>query len=439
MTRPTSSPAPQRRNVLLVAGVVALAVVVTLLAVLVLGREPRTAGSGAPSAPVSVPPSASPMPSDVPTDEPAPSQPAAPTESPVEAPDEWILVHEFGGEGDRWVGAEIAYGDAGFLAIGRRWDGGEGGPRIAETGMWISADGREWDQVECPAPASGSYFVMALSGADDGSYVLHVQSDAQDGNLATTVTLRSTDGRTWEPIDTGLAERIHVQVIAEGPNGYLLVGGQTGYANPSLWLSADGLTWEQVHEFAQDTEFVQIQDADGGEDGYVVIGRRIAPDGGPYQRFSFASADGRSWVEQSEPFGPDDQDFVFEVAVSSLGPDWVATLAQRDYTTTTFTSSDGLTWSEAGTIPLANENVADAGLLEEIGDELLSSPGGGLWFEGMPGVFASADGATWSPVDMSADAWLAKLAIGDGVVAVTGTIPGAESTTSGGIWIRDTD
>ena len=78
------------------------------------------------------------------------------------------------------------------------------------------------------------------------------------------------------------------------------------------------------------------------------------------------------------------------------------------------------------------------GLFEEIGDELILSPGATVSEFGTPGTWSSSDGTTWSPVDFGADAFLGELAIGDGVLAMTGTIPGSgETTTStGGIWIR---
>jgi hypothetical protein len=114
------------------------------------------------------------------------------------------------------------------------------------------------------------------------------------------------------------------------------------------------------------------------------------------------------------------------VAVSSLGPDWVATRTERDDTTATWTSADGLTWTQVGSIPMRNMNLASAGLLEEVGDELISSPGAGTYFEGTPGVFSSTDGASWSAEDMGEDAWLGELAIG-------------EFTSTFGIWIRASD
>ena len=145
-----------------------------------------------------------------------------------------------------------------------------------------------------------------------------------------TVSLRSTDGETWEPLETGLPSDLYIVAIEEGPAGYLLVGGQGAETNPTLWLSSDALTWELVHEFSQDQQYVQLTDGDGGVEGYVVVGHRTEKDAPSYERFALASADGRHWAETAAPFGPDDQQYQWQVAVSSHGGGWLATLGHRD-------------------------------------------------------------------------------------------------------------
>ncbi len=206
--------------------------------------------------------------------------------------------------------------------------------------MWRSADGQSWTEVPYPAPDGGTYDVMALSGAADGSYVFHAHDLSAAEN--SVVSLRSSDGETWKPIETGLSSDLYIQAIEEGPGGYLLVAGQGMESNPTLWLSSDALTWELVHEFSQDQQYVQLQDGDGGAEGYVVIGRRTELDSSSYERFAIASSDGREWTETAAPFGPDDQEFVWDVAVSSHGGDWLATLGDRNDEITLWSSADGL-------------------------------------------------------------------------------------------------
>ena len=171
MTSPAQSPSPDApaSRTPVIIGVLALAVIAGLALAFFLTREPEGA-AGDPT------PSASPTPS-APAS-PSPRRPrsqraATPSEEPVAAPDEWTQVHTIGDGSTRMVGGEIAWGDAGFLAIGRRYEGGEGGPHIAEYSMWRSADGQSWAEVTYPVPDEGSYGVAALSGAADGSYVFH--------------------------------------------------------------------------------------------------------------------------------------------------------------------------------------------------------------------------------------------------------------------------
>ena len=408
--------------------ILALSILAILLAA--CGTTSGSPVGEAPSPTEPASPSVEPSPSESPADEETPS---------VAAPDDWTLVHSFGDGSTRWTAGEIAWGDAGFIAIGRRYEGGEGGPRIAEYSMWRSADGQTWTEVAYPTPdEGGSYDVAALTGAEDGSYVLHALQFNPEVTETALVSLRSTDGATWEPVETGLPSDMFVQSIEEGPSGNLLVGGQGGQTNPTLWLSSDALTWELVHEFSQDEQYVQLYGADGGAEGYVVIGRRIELDSSSYERFAFASADGREWVESPAPFGPDDQAFIWDVAVTSHGGNWLATLGDSADTITLWSSADGLEWSEAGTLQGLERSLASPGLFEEIGDELIVSPGATVTEFGTPGAWSSSDGTTWSPVDLGAEASLGELAIGDGVLAMTGTIRGSgETTTStGGIWIR---
>jgi hypothetical protein len=185
---------------------------------------------------------------------------------------------------------------------------------------------------------------------------------------------------------------------------------------------------------------VQLDDGDGGAEGYVVIGRRIQPDSSSYERFAFASADGREWFETAAPFGPDDQAYVWTVGVSSFGGDWLATLGRRGAPTSLWSSADGLSWSETGSLDHPEGGLATAGLFDEVLDELILAPNATVTFEGQPGIWSSTDGMAWSPIDMGA-AWVGDLAIGDGVVAITGTIPGPADgfTSTGAIWIRASD
>ena len=126
-----TNPAPERRNRLIVGAVIGLAVIAGLALTFILTREPETA-SGGPSPSASPSPSGPASPSVDPSPSEEPSAPASPSEEPVAAPDDWTQVLTIGDGSTRIAGGEIAWGDAGFLAIARRYESTEGGPFVAE-------------------------------------------------------------------------------------------------------------------------------------------------------------------------------------------------------------------------------------------------------------------------------------------------------------------
>ena len=162
--QPTNTDAPAWRRPAVIGGVIAAAVVAGIVIALLLSRSLETANDLDPSESPnpSVPASPVASPSD------APSSPS-PEPTPVAAPDEWVQVATIGDGTARIVGGEIAWGDAGFLAVATQFEGGEGGPRIAGITLWRSADGQTWTELPAPDFVADVGDVAALSGAADGS------------------------------------------------------------------------------------------------------------------------------------------------------------------------------------------------------------------------------------------------------------------------------
>jgi hypothetical protein len=364
-----------------------------------------------------------------------PSTGASPNAPDV--PDDWTRVVSFGDPSTHTVGSHIVFGASGFLAVSTRWTPvtGSPGPGRAEYSLAHSSSGLDWAELDYPEELGSGLAINALATDADGAYVLYGVRPKIATHGTETVVLRSIDGVRWHEIASGLPKAIAVQAIEQGPAGYLLVGGQTAETNPTLWLSAGGDTWELVHEFRQTERWIQIEDADGGEEGYVVIGRAIEPDG-PYERFAFASADGRNWIRQPQPFGADDQGFLFDTNVSSLGPDWIATLGEHEAPTRVWHSANGLAWSEVATLDTGASS--GEGMFAEIDDELVLSPGSG-YYEGTPGVWFSSDGVDWAPVKFGEELWLGGIAQGDGLVATIGTVPSTGTNSTAGVWVRRAD
>ena len=364
--------------------------------------------------------------------------------SASEGDGEWAQVAAFGADGDDvWtIARDVTYGKAGFLAWGESFMGGiEGGPRPAGRVLWHSADGMSWDELPMPSSVADDVAVnqvKTLISTPDGDYVLYFDRHDPGTNTMQTLAVRSSDGRAWTEVVTGLTGWVDIDSIERGDRGYLLIGNQTFGGNPTLWLSTDGMAWELVHEFAQDTEFVQLNDGGAGEEGFVVFGSRIAEDNS-YARFAFASGDGREWVETTSPLGPDEQGYRPDVIVEGFGPDWIATIASRDDSARFWFSADGISWEPIAQIDGADTSLAWDPVLTAAGGELFFSGSGNVFFDGMPGAWSSTDGISWELIELGADAYLGGVAEGPDSMVLTGTIVPATRLSTVGIWTRTTE
>jgi hypothetical protein len=343
----------------------------------------------------------------------------------------WTQTLQSGDARSAIVGGPLAGGRAGFLALSSRWEIGEGGPRVSEYLLARSADGCDWESIPFP-PASGIY-APDLITTEDGAFLLI-------GSSPSGVTaFRSTDGAAWEEVETRLSDAADILSIGRGPRGYLLAAQATQASGPSLWLSQDGLRWDEVYRFDRAAANVQLDDADGGAEGYVVLGRRIGPDGS-YRRFALASGDGRDWIERPEPFGPDDQRYSFGASVTPFGPDWIATLGQPDGAPTAVRfSANGLDWVARGSIDAGPALAVERATLEETTIGLLFAPGSHMWIEGAPGAWISPDAASWSAIELPPSAWVVDAVESQGLVVLSGTIPGPARSSTSAIWVRATE
>ena len=373
---------------------------------------------------------------------PSPTAIASATPSASAAiPDVWTNTLTFG-VGDAWhVAGDVVHGKAGFLALGQRIEPAHGGPSITARYAWRSPDGLAWEQVPVPEVAVAG-FIQELIATPDGDYVLFFDRPHSDPNTGSwdTVALRSSDGSTWSEVETGLPSALSIDSIERGAMGYLLVGDQTALGNPTLWLSSDGIGWAKVHEFTQNEHWVQLHGGGAGDEGFVVFGRRIEHDSSSYRRFAFASGDGYQWVETPAPLGADDQDFVFDVVVDGLGPDWVAASAERDSRAPTWFSADGIGWEPAGEIPAEHPENWDPVLDEADGELYFSATGEASHYPGAPGgAWSSTDGRTWQPIELGADAHLGAVVDGPDAIVLAGTIVLDDRASAIGIWVRAAD
>jgi hypothetical protein len=361
------------------------------------------------------------------------STPARESLAPLPA---WTDVLEFGDPVGQVVAGPVAHGSAGFIAFGATWEGFEGGPRPTKYWMWRSIDGITW--TEAPFPdVFGT--IPVVTTAADGSWVAFEPTNerAPDSNLGHPAW-ESRDGVTWVAFDSGIPNGLAVESIAAGRLGYVLnaydlAGGEPGCGCPSIWFSADGKRWEMVQEFEAREHWYDVEDVGAGDEGFVVLGSTTSVDDHGYQRFASASADGHTWFDSLEPFGPDDQRYRPRASVTGFGPDWIAAVGERDRPTQVWRSANGLEWTRAGSIP-SNERGYTT-LLAFVGGELLYAPADGYFLEGEPGAWTSETGETWARIGVPENSWFSAVVEGRGLVALTGSTPIGDGSTPG-IWVR---
>lgn len=343
---------------------------------------------------------------------------------------EWAAVFTTDDEG-RVVGDHIVHADAGFLALGSRYERMEGGPRPVEQYAWFSPDGRSWTEIEPPAVDGG--YIHAVTSSADGDFVVYFNrpNPPESPPANELAAIRSADGRTWTEFDHGLPSDTWIDGIGSGPLGYLLSGGT------SMWLSSDGVAWEPVLQI----ENGGLTTADVGEEGYVALGTKAGEGSDIYVRFTTASEDGREWIATDEPFGPSNQEFQFDPALTAKGPDWIALLPHpHGAPTAAWHSADGIDWTAWSSLEAEPHGMAP--VLEDTSIGLVYAPGGGggsFNFEGIRGAWTSDDGREWTPIDIATPAWVAGLAEGSGVVALLTTTATPDWSSTVSVVIRSSE
>ena len=156
---------------------------------------------------------------------------------------------------------DVAWGPAGFVAVGIALDGE---PGAVFGGVWHSMDGRDWTRSELPLQT----FARPTSVTWNGSqYVIVGVGEAKDAPRA--AVWLSPDGRSWRRVTDGAVFDIGHYIdtgeyhgwggptdVASAPDGVVyavgqtcsgtpgMYGGDTGVTcRPLVWRSPDGETW----------------------------------------------------------------------------------------------------------------------------------------------------------------------------------------------------
>jgi hypothetical protein len=170
-------------------------------------------------------------------------------------------------------------GPVGFVAIGMGFDDGANQGRV-----WFSVDGSVWEE-----PALGVFDTLAVWGVAATSEAYFVLASPNPDRVAAgdPGLYRSTDGRTWLPVETDLPRDPR---IGSAAGGLVMTGGEPGQF--VLRWSADGESWADAAIDLSQTDLIDLElpnDADA-EVSYL---RGLSSDLGELQIFS--SVDGRNW------------------------------------------------------------------------------------------------------------------------------------------------
>ena len=280
---------------------------------------------------------------------------------------------------DGFMREVIPFGD-GFVAVGAV----QGSDRTSAA-AWISADGSTWERTLLAGRAGGyaqiDQVVTTSTGlvAMGSAGVERCTGSGEGGGRCQPLPIAfwtSADGRTWTRLPTSTAfDGAEVTGFASGPGGLIAVGDR-GFAQPHLWTSTDGSTWQSQSldptVFGK-AHFGTVAPFPGG---WLIAGSTGGTPPGPgggaesgngSKGAVWVSPDGATW-HAATVTGQGSGTELRELYAGSDGLIAVGSL-EGDKTGALWTSADGETWSLAPaddygsyhTFPMATDGQRIAG------------------------------------------------------------------------------
>lgn len=243
------------------------------------------------------------------------------------------------------------------------------------------------------------------------SLLIAVGTSAADG--AAVWTWR--DGIAWRRSqDVPDAADSTIDDVTLGPAGVVAVGSVTTDDGllPAVWTSADGLTWESVHD--PDLAAGEMAAVAAGPDGYVALGTDIATSDA---NVVWTSADGRDWSgpQMAEAFGA--QPSVSDVV--RLAETYLA-FGAHDEQAALWISEEGVEWETAPDFPIVPTGVITAAAHSTTRTVAVGADYGAD--EPLAFAWSSTDGVNWLPAIVepapATGEMLAVLPVGDGFICV---------------------
>lgn len=326
----------------------------------------------------------------------------------------------------------------GLLAIGSAWES-EYHVTSELPAMWTSEDGRSWE----PHPVElgvDDVTLVGIAARADGRLLL-VGRVPGSGAVPETPEPRnvawvSLDAIQWDAIELPISEGGQVDSLAHGPKGYVL-SASTPYTEfapnadqtpGELWFSIDAIAWTKTHEGAVG--------AVAGDDGFLAIGSALAA--GPSG--VVASADGRTWYGSDvvgaplmgiAPLGGDwlataagEEPGSIRVLHSENGLDWTPVLDVND-----LTGADGPKTGRGlneAAINSAFLSGGDGHAFLMLGNNHCCAQMGWTY-----GVWTTTDGVTWTEA-IPGDAFVSSVTAADGLTVLGGHVGRGENAA---FWI----
>jgi hypothetical protein len=280
------------------------------------------------------------------------------------------------------------------------------GDQPLSSAVWFSPDGRSWTRIEDAAVFGDSKMTHVAAG---GSAVVALGRTASSFE---PVVWTSSDGSSWKRVDgvdipTDVGQLIAVEgtflLVSRGPEGL------------SVWVSPDGVSWEQ-HLVEEGAAEAQIEDLAVGGPGLVAVGHEDGfrgviwvspPDGVPVEETTTTTT--------TEPTGPSAAEYGWtriELDPAEAGEGWMADVIaggpgfvsvgydKVQKQGVVWTSSDGSSWTRTADVTSATAPETWLDAVASDGSQLLAV--GRLQDKGDIGVgiWRSDDGQTWTEVSL---------------------------------------
>ncbi len=312
-----------------------------------------------------------------------------------------------------------------------------------------STDGTTWNRLaeDDPALNLGPVLMYGVAEGGPGLVVAGIgcEDDAEPCVPYPTVWT-SSDGVDWDRSPAGadvfgelgvLLDIVNTEHGLVAAGGSYFAEGETELIQPWVWLSPDGIEWEQVwegeaYDYSAATGITCFEALAEGADGRVV-GVGTVNDQGDLVGAIWTSTDGRNWQRvdrDSEAFAPTTDSDISMLDVAAGPGGFVAVGSDGGTEVAIWHSPDGLSWARVDTAGQPFEYIGTLSAVDAIGTGWIAAGPDG--FADMTGgtvtLWTSPDGLNWDRVHSIDPGYAASVVATESGIAVGGAIFGTENS-----------